>query len=107
MDKQIETFLQEVSAALADMVTAMNEKTQSSDQISAALADMVEALGSKSEGKSLDAIAKSIADIRPQIVVNPAPVTVHVVEANCTFEVSMKYDGFDRIERCVIQKVVA
>jgi len=106
MDPQLQELLAEVSSALADMVTAMNEKTQSSDQISSALADMAEALDGKSQGKSLESIAKAISALRPQIVVQPAPVVVQMVGADCTYEVSMKYDNFDRITSCMITKGV-
>jgi len=104
MSQQLQELLAEVSAALADMVTAMNEKTQSSDQISSALADMAEALDGKSQGKSLESIAKAISALRPQIVVQPAPVVLQVIEGEYIFTGKLIYDNFDRISDFSIKK---
>ena len=107
MDQNIKDLLNELSGALADMVTAMNKKTESSDEISSALADIAQALEAKSEGKSLDSIIGAIKSLRPVITLQPAPVTVHVVQAECVFQVSMTYDVHDRITDCQIKKVAA
>ena len=105
MDAQLQNLIVEMSAALADIVTAMNEKTQSSDQISSALADIVQALEIKSEGTSLDNIAKAISKIRPQIVVQPAEVVVQVIEGEFTYTGKFNYDNFDRITDFSIKKI--
>ena len=68
-DKKIQAFeglLTELSAALADMVQAANDKKVSTDEIAAAMVEMREAITSMTSGKGLSEIAQAIGGIKIQ-----------------------------------------
>lgn len=111
-----ESLLAELSGALADIVVAMQAKTDGTDEISATLVDLVTAIEGQTAGKSIDAIAQAIKDIRleaPLVNVNvsPTPITiqpvVQVLERiqPCDYKLSVKYDNHDRITEALISRV--
>lgn len=73
----MQSLLDEVSTALAELVEFAAHKKDAQEEVSSTLVDICEALKS---GASTDALAKAIQGIRisPTINVSPTPVTVEV-----------------------------
>ena len=94
-----ENLLTELSAAMADMVQAANDKKVSTDEIAAAMVEMREAITSMSEGKALAEIAEAVKNIRitaPDVQVSVQPAEVTVIKpriARWTFKHEYSHNG--------------
>lgn len=100
--------MSEVSTAIADMATAIEEGRAPVEEIGSALADLVAMLESKSP---VDQIAEAIKGIRIESVVNvsPTPITitpmVQVIEQRGDYKMTVKYDSYDRITEALISRI--
>ena len=106
-----QTLMAEVSAALADVVTAMQEKRENSsmEEISSSLADIAVIMEKGRAGAGLKDMIDAIKAIRPpavnvnnEIKVIPSEVIVQVMPADnkgATWEVTVpgKYGAADRV----------
>lgn len=116
-DDKTAAFMDEVGAALADIVAAMQDRTVSSDQIGSALADLAAAVESSSKSTSVEDITAAIraARIDAPIVnvnVNPTPITVspakvEIIEraSPSDYRLSVTYDNRHRITEAVIRRI--
>lgn len=114
-----ESLMGELSGALADIVVAMQQKSEGTDEISSTLADLVAAIESKATGKSMEQIAQAIKAIRiesPAITVNvnPTPIqnivqpaVVQIIERvqPGDYKLTVSYDNRDRITEAFISKI--
>ena len=116
-----ETLMTEVSGALADVVSAMQDKSDNDalDAISGSLADMVSAMEKRSStpiGELIAAIkslrlAAPAVNVTPNIQVSPTPVQimpapVQIMPAKgCDFEVVPSYDMHGAITKMTIKRV--
>lgn len=119
MDEQLKSLVSEFSAAIADMVVAMQEKKAGTDEISASLADIGAALDSLAKGASTEKLIEAVKGIRLQlpdvhINVSPTPIqnivqpaTVQILERvqPGDYKLSVTYDNHDRIVEALISRV--
>lgn len=114
-DDKTAAFMDEVGAALADIVAAMQDRTVSSDQIGSALADLAAAVESSSKSTSVEDITAAIRAARidaPIVNVNPTPITVspakvEIIEraSPSDYRLSVTYDDRHRITEAVIRRI--
>ena len=102
-----ETLLNELSAALADVVDTMKAGQDSSNEIAAALADMVELLEKRKPDTAVADLIEAVKAIRiqaPAVNVSPTPITVtpvvEIIErvSPGAYEMTFTYDRHDRLE---------
>ena len=115
-DKTV-AFMDEVSAALAEIVEAMQARNTSSDEISSALTDIVAAMEAPKAPDSSAKIAEAIKGINfptPKVSVNvsPTPITVAPAEIRVIeratpsdYKLSVKYDTQHRITEAIISRI--
>lgn len=103
-----EVLMSEISTAIADMATAIEEGRAPVEEIGSALADIVEMLESKSPA---DQIAQAIKGIRIESVVNvsPTPITitptVQVLSRPSNYKMTVKYDLQNRITEALVSRI--
>lgn len=108
-----ETLLNELSAALADVVDTMKARQDSGNEVAAALADIVELLESRKSDTAIPDLIEAVKAIRiqaPAVTVNvsPTPLTitpvVQVIERAKAgaFEMRFTYDRDDRLQTAVL-----
>lgn len=108
-----ETLLNELSAALADVVDTMKAGQDSGNEVAAALADIVELLESRKSDTAIPDLIEAVKAIRiqaPAVTVNvsPTPLTitpvVQVIERAKAgaFEMRFTYDRDDRLQTAVL-----
>ena len=116
-----ETMMSEVSGALADVVSAMQDKSEHDalDAISGSLADIVGAMEKRSSapmGELIAAIkalrlAIPVVNLTHNIQVNPTPIKllpapVHIMPAKgCAYEVVPQYDLHGAIVKMRITRI--
>ena len=104
-----ETLLNELSAALADVVDTMKTGQDSSNEIAAALADIVGLLESRKPDTAIPDLIEAVKAIRitapdVNVTVSPTPVTVTPVVQILervkpgAYEMTFTYDRHDRLE---------
>ena len=128
-DKTV-TFMDEVSAALAEIVEAMQARNTSSDEISSALTDIVAAMEAPKAPDSSAKIAEAInginfptpkvsvnvsptpINVNAPVTVNPTPITVAPAEIRVIeratpsdYKLSVKYDTQHRITEAIISRI--
>ena len=123
-DQKLEAFegmMSEVSGALADVVSAMQDKSENDalDAISGSLADIVSAMEKRSSAPVGELIAAikalrlgiPVVNLSHTIQVNPTPIKllpapVHIMPAKgCDYEVVPQYDLHGAIVRMAITRV--
>ena len=104
-----ETLLNELSAALADVVDTMKTGQDSGNEIAAALADIVGLLESRKPDTAIPDLIEAVKAIRitapdVNVTVSPTPVTVTPVVQILervkpgAYEMTFTYDRHDRLE---------
>ena len=104
-----ETLLNELSAALADVVDTMKAGQDSGNEIAAALADIVGLLESRKPDTAIPDLIEAVKAIRitapdVNVTVSPTPVTVTPVVQILervkpgAYEMTFTYDRHDRLE---------
>ncbi len=104
-----ETLLNELSAALADVVDTMKTGQDSGNEIAAALADIVGLLESRKPDTEIPDLIEAVKAIRitapdVNVTVSPTPVTVTPVVQILervkpgAYEMTFTYDRHDRLE---------
>ena len=123
-DQKLESFesmMSEISGALADMVSVMQEKSENDalDAISGSLADIVSAMEKRSSapmGELIAAIkalrlAIPVVNLSHTIQVHPTPIKllpapVHIMPAKgCDYEVVPRYDLNGAIVKMTITRI--
>ena len=108
-----ETLLNELSAALADVVDTMKAGQDSDNEVAAALADIVQLLESRKPDTAIPDLIDAVKAIRIQasevtVNVSPTPLTitpvVQVIERAKAgaFEMRFTYDRDDRLQTAVL-----
>lgn len=97
-----ETLLNELSAALADVVDTMKAGQDSGNEIAAALADIVGLLESRKPDTAIPDLIEAVKAIRitaPDVNVTVSPV-VQILERvkPGAYEMTFTYDRHDRLE---------
>ncbi len=101
-----EGLLDELSSALAEMVSSMQAQHANSSEIAATLAEMLAVLESRKADTPVESLTEAIKSLREvTIQVNPTPIhiaapVVQVIErqAPATYEMKFSYDKYDRLE---------
>jgi hypothetical protein len=111
----LESLIAEMSAGMADLVSAANEGQKSADEIASTLADMCKALEASKSGAGLDSVVAAIKAIRLDPTINVSPTPINVLPAEIRFvpaptehfelDLQVKYDKFDRIESARIRRI--
>jgi hypothetical protein len=111
-----DAVLNEISTALVDMASALQESQAGTDGISAALADLAAAINAK--GKPLEELAATIKALRPTITINVSPTPIHnhlpaavvqILERQTTtdLDVHLVYDAHQRITGMRVKRLQA
>lgn len=119
---ELKNLVAELSGALADMVVAMQDRVGPTEEISTTLVEMLQAMKDRKPDVDVAAITAAVKAIRiPQAVVKvenhvqveptpihnnlPAPVVQFIEQRTDGFELSVKYDNFDRITTARLTRV--
>ena len=117
-DSKIEAsqeLLDQISAAMADLVACANEKQKGIDEIASIMADILKVIESRKSGVGVEDMIKAIKSIKiePSINVNPTPINniiqpseVKIMDRmQCDYKLNLKYDSFDRITEATIKMI--
>lgn len=122
---ELKALVAELSSALADMVVALQDGRGPAEEISTTLVEMLQAMRDRKPDVDTAAVLAALKTLRitaPEVKVHneinvsptpihnnlPAPVVQFIEREKADeFELTVKYDNFDRITNAVIKRLPA